>query len=149
MNRDLDILDDVANRLLATDAFSQVFQSHPVKDAESAESGPTVWVQPLDWDEIDHTEDADGTEVTHHAHWQLTIAVQDEDPRERDRLLEQYANIALNALDGQALADLTIPGLTLVRKAKWEDPNPPERRLTLLGEFVYFVPTFDSHGIDL
>lgn len=148
MKRDQDVFDDIAVRLRDTDAFLDVYQAHPTQDGAEAR-GDTAWVQPLDWDELDHRQDPDGAEVTHHAHFTLTLAVRDGDPAERDRRLDQLAGIALNALDGQSLADLTLPGLTAIRKAKWEDPALPERRLTLTGEFAYFVPAPDAHGIDL
>jgi hypothetical protein len=77
--------------------------------------------------------------------WTLTLFVRQSDPESRDREADRLANVAQNVLDGQSLAGITLPGLTKIRRGRWERSPAPERRLVLMGEFTYLVNAFDGH----
>lgn len=146
--RDWDVLESARDLLATTQQFDNVYLTSFDDRSISTSDGYSAVVQPLDGDEVDTRDDGDETEQTSHSRWTLTLVGRADDPEVRDRELDRLQSVAQNALDGVSLAGLTIPGLTKLRRGKWEKPKPPERRITLTGEYSYWLDDWSAHDIN-
>jgi hypothetical protein len=144
--RDWDVLSDIRDRLIATGAFDGVHLSGlPAEYGRSAGETRMAVCTLSGWDDADDWDDAEDVSIPRAVAWTLTLFVRQSDPESRDREADRLANVAQNVLDGQSLAGITLPGLTKIRRGRWERSPAPERRLVLMGEFTYLVNAFDGH----
>lgn len=146
MGRDWDVLDDARERLLATGEFDGVYRSAlPETRGQRAGDSRSAGVAPADWEEVDDADDETLVQALRRVRWTLTLCVRDDDPEARERTLDRLLAVAQNALDGQALADLAIPAWTRLRRGRYEPSSGPEQRMTVTGEFAYWIGGWDGH----
>lgn len=144
--RDWDVLSDIRDRLIATGAFDGVHLSGlPAEYGRSAGEARMAVCTLSAWDDTDDWDDTEDVSIPRAVAWTLTLFVRQSDPESRDREADRLANVAQNVLDGRSLAGVTLPGLTKIRRGRWERSPAPERRLVLMGEFTYLVNAFDGH----
>jgi hypothetical protein len=145
--RDWYVLEAIRDLLAETDAFDDVYLSElPDGRGRGAGELKVAILEPVDWDELDESDDPDDVQDTVRMRFRLTLIVREEDPVLRDREVDRLLNVCKNAIDGQPLVvGQTIPGWTKLRKGKWEKPITPERRMTITGETAYFVDGDDQH----
>ena len=74
----------------------------------------------------------------------ITLLYRHEDPQLRDEGAELLFDTAANALNGQCLADLTLPDMTKFTTWKWQAPAAPERRITAIFSYQYIVEGWDG-----
>ena len=75
----------------------------------------------------------------------ITLYARAEDPQIRDEAVELLLDITANALNGESLAGLTLPGLTRVLQWRWEKPAPPERTIPVIFSYQYIVEGWDAY----
>lgn len=146
--RDQDVLDAIVRTLEGLGVFGGVHHADPEELSFGSDELTAACVTPDSGEETDRYDDPDGPDVTRTARWKLTLIVRDADPRTRRRTLDRLADHAYNALDGKSISGITIPDWTKLRKWKYEKPAPPEQRLTLTGEYAYFLASFAGHGTE-
>ena len=98
-----------------------------------------------DWEEEDESDDPTEVQVTRKVRWTLTLIARDEEPEERERLLSGLLVASQNALNGQSLAGITIPEWSKLRRGRLETASSPEQRMTVMGEFTYWIDGFSGH----
>ena len=143
--RDRDAFSSIASGLTATGEFADVFFGpSPGMRAAGANRSPAALITPEGWTEID---DSDPILVVRHVTYTLTIIVRDEDPLARYELLDRLSCVAQNAIDGSDLVGVCLPGLTKLRRGRFDQkPNHPEQSVVLVGEFSYVIPSFTGHN---
>ncbi len=77
----------------------------------------------------------------------ITILVRQNDAQLRDETAEQLLDVLANTVNGQALAGLTLPGMTLLKSWRWMPAKAPERRITATLWFSYIV-TWDDFDVE-
>jgi hypothetical protein len=145
--RDADVIDDVIARLEATAAFGGVFWGEPPeRHGRSAELTTMAVVEPDAWVETDEFDDQADYQSVPRVTFTLTLFARNPDPETRDRLLDRLSTVARNAINETSLAGITIPGLTILRRGKYRPATNPERQMTIVGEYAYFVDGPSGHG---
>lgn len=140
VGRDADIIDDVIDRLTSTGQFAGVYWGElPELRGRPAELLAMATVEPASWNETDEFDDEFDYQSVVKGTFLLTLFTRDKDPRTRDRILDLLRTAAANAINEQSLAGITIPGLTILRNGKYLPANNPERRMSIVGEYAYFV----------
>jgi hypothetical protein len=134
--RDYDLWADARDRLEATGAFDLVVIGRPDERARSAVEAAACWVVPLDDDELDIDPDL----VLVGCRFSLVVEVRAEDVEARADALDRLKNVAKNALNGQSLAGISLPGRTRVRRASHGPRKHPTAPLELTVEAPYFDP---------
>jgi hypothetical protein len=139
MTRERDIRKAIEELLVATNAFSYVAADLPEDYGFGASQLTAAVVSP------DRTAATTGWDsqleggLAYTAQVVVTILVRDEDKTVRDDLAERLLNVLQNAVNGQSLADMTMPGMTRVTGWRWLKVTPPERRIAAVVSFVYIV----------
>jgi hypothetical protein len=147
--RDRDILEAAHDLLAATGEFDGVYLTGlPEEKGRPSGHRNACALAVLDWDDTSFAEDQSQTAITRKVRWAVTLMARREDPDARDRELDRLAQVAMNTLDGVSLAGLTFPAQTKLKKGRYEKPAPPERRLTVTGEFAYLVTGYGGHATD-
>lgn len=143
--RDRDAYSSILSGLVSTGEFAEVFFGpSPGMRAAGGNRSPAALITPEGWTEID---DADPIEVVRHVTYTLTIIVRGEDPLARYELLDRLSCVAQNAIDGSDLAGVCLPGLTKLRRGRFDQkPNHPEQSVVLVGEFSYVITSFAGHN---
>lgn len=146
VGRDADVIDDVIDRLTATGQFAGVYWGElPEVRGRPAEQIAMATVEPASWNETDEFDDETDYQSVVKATFLLTLFTRSPDARTRDRSLDLLRTAAANAINEQSLAGITIPGLTILRNGKYLPANNPERRMTIIGEYAYFVDGPTGH----
>jgi hypothetical protein len=138
--RDRDVRRDIQARLQATGYFDGVWLSGPPEDyGQSTSQLSAVTIEPGSWRQQDlwDNEPDGGLLITATA--RLTFYLRMEDPQLRDDAAELLVLIAANALNGQSLANLTLPAMTKFGTADFQDPAPPERKIKAPISYQYIV----------
>jgi hypothetical protein len=78
----------------------------------------------------------------------ITLLFRNADPQLRDEGAEQLLDVAADALNGQNLAGLTLPGMTRLTSWTWQPPTAPERRITATFTYSYIVDGWGSYDIN-
>jgi hypothetical protein len=78
----------------------------------------------------------------------VTVMSRNEDPQIRDERAENLAELAINTIQGKALAGLTCPDLTRFVNARFLPEKPPERRVVLLFRYVYILDGWAAYDVD-
>lgn len=149
--RDWHVLEGVRDLLAATNEFDGVGLSElPETQGVGAGVIKLAIVSPLDWEEIDETDDEADVQDTIRVRFTLTLLVRIDDAALRDNETDRLLCVCKNALDGRPLVmrggeSATIPGWTKLRRGRWEKAVPPERRMTVLGESTYWIDGDDGH----
>lgn len=138
--RERDVRNNIRDRLLATNAFTDVWITGLPEDSGAAASDLTAAaIEPVatgmrsGWDA--QTEGA----IEFIATVTVTLLARNEDVQLRDEQAELLLDILADAVDGKSLAGLTVPGKTYVSAWKWQPPAPPERRIAATVSFSYIV----------
>lgn len=143
---DWGVLDDARDRLKASGEFDGVYRSAlPEEKGRPSGDRLAAVVAPADWEQTDESDDEEEVQSTRRVHWTLTLIVRDDDPETRERTLDRLLAVSQNALDGQALGGITIPDWTRLRRGRYGTPSGPEQRMTVTGEFAYWVAGFNSN----
>src|SRR5262249_19536871 len=69
----------------------------------------------------------------------ITVLFRLEDPQLRDEGAELLLDTAANALNGQNLAGITLPGMTRFTSWTWLPPMAPERRIAATFSYSYIA----------
>ncbi len=77
----------------------------------------------------------------------LTLLFRGEDPQVRDEAAELLLNTAADAINGLALAGLTMPDKTRLGNWHWLKPTPPERRITGTITYQYVVEGWGGQDV--
>jgi len=138
--RERDVWLAIKSTLEATSAFDNVYiaegeSNHKPEDVRSVEIQPHDGTQHDEWDDTN-------SPLQVEARLQLMFFASDPDALTRDALCERLFNIAQDALNGQSLGGLTLPGLTRFISWRWGPIEPPNRRLTALLKFAYLTDTW-------
>jgi hypothetical protein len=143
MARDRDVRNAIVAALEATNAFDAIYTTGlPNFDDQSAEDILAVSIQPIDWNERDEFDDAPSAYMQIESRLRLVFVARTADPQARDDSAEDLLDFARDALNGQVLAGITLPTWTKFSSGKWEDPTPPERKITAVFTYRYLVPTW-------
>ena len=148
MSRERDVRNAIQSALQATGAFDGVFDWGLPEDYGSGASNASIAVIEPESSSQDDRWDASpdgGLIVTSRV--TLTLIARAEDPQLRDEAAELLFDTAANALNGQSLAGLTLPGLTRFASWRWEKPAPPERRIASIFSYQYIVEGWDSYDV--
>lgn len=143
--RDADIYDDIIARLEATRVFTYVSSFETVGPDVTADNTYLVKVIPGEGEDIDI---CDPIVIERKVTFKLIIDVQEIDPRTRWRIMDQISNVARNALNGQSLANMTFPDLTIIRRYQSGKATNPTQAFVLSGECIYQVQGFDGFNTD-
>ena len=144
--RDYDCLQAIQTLLGATGYFDAVYIGGlPERQGQSSSYSAAAALEIAGWDEIDAYDDFASIDQKRSVRWTLTLMSRDPDPEIRDRKIDQLYNIAANTLDGVSFAAGCVPSLSKLRRGNYQPATPPERRMTVQGEFEYFVGGFDLH----
>lgn len=139
--RDRDVREDIRDRLEATDQFGGVFLSGLPEDFGFGASLQTAAVIEPQSGSQDDKWDAEPTgDLIVSGAVTITFLARDEIPETRDAAVELLFTTAANALNGQSLAELTLPPLTRFASWRWQKATPPERRITSTFNYQYLVP---------
>jgi hypothetical protein len=144
--RDWDILEAARDLLVATGEFNAVYRAAlPEVRGRSAADAIAAVLALASWQEVDRMDDPGEVQSERTVTWTLTLIVREDDAELRERTLDRLLAVAQDALDGQRLADVTIPGWTRLRSGKYETATPPEQRMSVTGEFRYWIEGFEGH----
>jgi hypothetical protein len=138
--RERDVRIAIRDALLATGAFADVWLSGlpesyggAASDLTAAAIEPVATSLTTGWD----APLAGGLDYT--ARLNAVLLARHEDPQLRDELAEQLLAVLHNAINGQSLAGITLPGKTLVQSWAWQPAAPPERRIAAIVSYSYLV----------
>ncbi len=144
--RDRDVRNAIQTALLQTAAFDSVWIWGLPKDygigascLAAAAIEPSSSTQNELWDAPSVGDLVVASMVT------ISFLYRHEDPAARDEACELLYDTAANALNGQCLANLTLPGLTRFVSWRWEKPAPPERRITSTFSYQYIVEGWNAY----
>lgn len=145
MARDRDIRNAIVEALQATNAFDAIYTTGlPKLDDQSAEDLLAVSIQPIDWSESDAYDDAPAGYMQIEGRVRFVFVARAQDEQTRDDSVEDLLDFARNTLNAQVFAGVTLPTWTKFVSGKWEDPTPPERKITAVFMYRYLVPTWDG-----
>lgn len=138
MARSDDIREDIKRRLEATGQFAGVFtsglpeeQGFSAGDLCAAVIGMPARRKAPRWDggsELKFTVDERVT---------VTLLVRNTDPVLRDRQADLLTSVLEDAVDGQSLAEITVPGHTYAEASRPLNPRAPERRVEVVVYYQY------------
>jgi hypothetical protein len=143
--RDGNAFDAIIAALVNTGEFAAaVFGTTPDRMAAGSDVTPLAVITPEAWVELD---DVDPVVIVRQVDFSLTIVVRGEEPTARYGHLDRLSCVAINAVDGLDLGGACLPGLTRIRRGRYEfNTKHPEQRLLLTGEFSYLIPSLTGHN---
>jgi hypothetical protein len=143
--RDRDVRNAIQTALLATGQFDGVWLSGLPEDyGQGADELAAAAIEPASSTEADEWDSQLAGGILIHSTVNLTVLVRKSDPQLRDEAAELLLDVAANALNGQVLASLTIPGWTKITSWRWQPPTPPERRIQATLKYSYIVEGFGA-----
>jgi hypothetical protein len=138
--RDRDYLRFCRDLLELTDEFGLVTTSGlPESDGQSAEVQKLASLELKGYREDHLGSDYNAQPLLRSVEFLLTIHVRDPDPDARDDELDRLAQVAGNALVGKPLGGESLAPFTQLGRGVYEAAQGPERRLRVLGTFVYEI----------
>lgn len=78
----------------------------------------------------------------------VTLLVRHNDAQICDEKVEQLLEHLKNAVNGQSLAGITLPGKTLVKSWRWMPAKAPERRITAMLSASYIEEGWDVGDVE-
>ncbi len=146
--RERDVRNDIHDRLIATHAFTDVYISGLPEDSGSAASDLcAAAIEPVGgsltsgWDA-----QTDGG-LYYGASVNVTLMARNDDVQVRDETAEMLLGYLHNAVNGQSLAGITVPGRTLVTSWSWQKAMPPERRIMATVGYWFIVDGWDEFDV--
>ncbi len=147
--RERDIRNAIRDALLATGAFSDCSISGLPEDSGSAASDLTAAaIEPLSTAYFTGWDAQIEGGLCYDAQIKVTLLARKEDQQLRDELAEQLLEHLKNAVNGQSLAGLTLPGKTLVKSWRWMPAKAPERRITAMLMASYIEEGWDAGDVE-
>jgi hypothetical protein len=148
MSRDRDVRNAIQAALAATGEFDPNavwIWGLPENYGTGASQFAAAAIEPLSSTQADNwdSQTAGGLVVTSRV--VVTLLYRCDDPEVRDEAAELLFDTAANALNGQSLAGLTMPGLTRFESWAWQTPTPPERRIKATLSYAYIVEGWDAY----
>jgi hypothetical protein len=144
MARERDVRNAIQELLLASGAFSNVWITGLPEDyGHGASSLTAAAIEPVSTQLTSGWDSSPSGGLDYTSKLSVSLLARHPDPQLRDELAEQLLDLLINAVNGQSLADLTIPQQTVITSWQWLAPAPPERRITATVDFAYLV-TWDG-----
>jgi len=146
--RDRDVRNAIQAALVATGAFDSVWITGlPENYGTGASQLAAAAIEPDSSSQDDrwNSQPDGGLIVTSRV--RITLLYRNYDAQLRDEAAELLLDTAANALNGQSLAGLTLPGLTRFTGWTWQPPTPPERRIAATFSYAYIVEGWDSYDV--
>lgn len=145
MARSDDIREDIKRRLEATGRFSLVTTAGLPEEVGFGAGELCAAVIGVPSDEPQSRWDG-GDEIGLEFKGQLpiTLMVRNGDPALRDRQLDLLRNALKNAVNGQSLAEITVPDMTRVRTPLPKPPKSAERRIEATLLYSYLQTGWDT-----
>jgi hypothetical protein len=148
MARERDVRNAIQAVLIETGAFDAVYVWGLPEDYGSGASNAALAViEPDSSTQQDRWDSAVAGGLIVTSEVAITLLQRNEDPQLRDEAAELLFDTAADALNGQSLADLTLPQLTRFISWKWQKPEAPERRITATFSYQYIVEGWDSYDV--
>jgi hypothetical protein len=140
MSRERDIRNAVKQALVATGAFSDVWiMGLPEDYGQVASSLTAAAIEPVSTRLKNGWDAAPAGALDYTSELSVTLLARNPDPQLRDEQVEQLLNFLINAVNGQSLANFTVPQHTVISSWQWLAPKPPERRISASLGFAYLV----------
>jgi hypothetical protein len=144
MSRERDVRNAIQESLRATGAFSDVWITGLPEDyGQAASSLTAAAIEPISTRLTSGWDSAPSGGLDYTSELSVSLLARHPDPQLRDELAEQLLDFLINAINGQSLANFTIPQHTMITSWQWLAPRPPERRITATVGFAYLV-TWDG-----
>jgi hypothetical protein len=145
MARDRDVRNAIASALEASGFFDAVITTGLRKlDDQAAEDLRAVSIQPVSSTQSDTWDAPVAAYVQVDSTVRLIFVVRAQDEQTRDDTVELLLMHAQDLLNGQILAGITLPEWTKFTSYTWEDPTPPERKITAAFAYRYLVSGWNS-----
>ena len=146
--RDRDVRNAIQAALVETNAFDSVYLRGLPEDYGTGASGlAAAAIEPLSSDQTDRWDSQPEGGLLVSSLVTITFLYRQEDPQLRDEAAECLFDTAADALNGQSLAQFTVPGLTRFVSWRWEKPTPPERRIAAVFAYAYIIESWDSYDV--
>jgi hypothetical protein len=140
MARERDVRNAIQEALIQTGAFSDVWLTGlPEEYGQGASNLTAAAILPVSTRLVTGWDAAPVGGLDLSSKLTVSLLARDPDPQLRDELAEQLLDFLINAVNGQSLANFTIPQQTMVTSWRWVPPRPPERRITATVSFAYLV----------
>jgi hypothetical protein len=147
--RDRDVRNAIQSTLLATGAFDGVWiWGLPENYGTGASQLAACAIEPISSNQQDLWDGGPTTGLQVLSTVRLTLLFRCEDPQLRDEGCELLFDTAANALNGQSLADLTMPDLTRFLSWSWGQPDSVERRVTSVFQYAYLVDSWAGYDVE-
>lgn len=144
--RDRDVRNAIQAALKATGAFDNVYLwGFPEEYGSGASQSAVAVIEPSSSRQSDRDDNAPLGDLYVESTVTITFLQRSEDPQACDEACELLFEMAANALNGQVLAELTMPAMTKFVSWKWQRRTPPERRITSTFIYRYIVPGWDGY----
>jgi hypothetical protein len=144
--RDRDVRNAIQTTLVATGAFDGVWiWGMPDSFGTGSTQLAAAAIEPVSSTQSDRWDSQDTGGLIVMSRVAITFLYRHDDPQIRDEGAELLVNIAGNAINGQSLAGLTLPGLTRIDSWTWAPPTPPERRIKAIFSYQYIVEGWGSY----
>jgi hypothetical protein len=144
MARERDVRNAIKDALVATGVFSDVWLTGlPEGFGQGASELTAAAIEPLSTQIATGWDAAPSGGLDYTAELAVTLLARHPDPQLRDELAEQLLDFLINAVNGQSLADFTIPQQTMITSWRWLPAKAPERRINATVGFAYIV-TWDG-----
>lgn len=146
MARERDVRNAIAAALEATDSFGEIsLIGLPEAEGFGASNLAAVSIEPDSTVQADRYDGGMKTGLVNTARLKLTFLARNPDPQACDEACEDLLDTAINAIQGQSLGGFTLPDHTRFSGWKWEPRTPPERRITAMFAYDYFVDGWDEY----
>jgi hypothetical protein len=143
--RDRDVRNAVQSALQATGQFDLVSLTGLPEDYGFGASNLKVCViEPVSTQEDPRWDAQTFGGMVNTSQVSLTFIARFEDAQLRDEQVEQLVDVAANAINGNQLGTLVIPGLTRITSWQWQPPSAPERRIKATFQYAYLVPGWQA-----
>lgn len=143
--RDYTVLLAAVALLRATEAFAEVTWAEPLDERPLAADASSVANLEIDHDRTEEDPLWNSAVVERRLVLRLTLAVRDEDPRERADRLDRLVAVAANALQRVSLASLTQPARTRLDRGRRPRCGHPEARVELSLRCPYLLGPDHDH----
>lgn len=148
MSRDRDVRNAIQAALLGTGAFDGVWiWGLPEDYGTGASQLAAAAIEPESSNQDDRWDGTTQIGLVVTSRVSLTLCYRHDDPQLRDEGVELLMDIAANALNGESLADLTLPDVTRFQSWQWQKPEAPERRIKATFTYQYFVEGWEAYDI--
>jgi len=144
--RDRDVRNAIHDALIATGAFDGVWiWGLPEDYGTGASQLAAAAIEPESSKQEDRWDSEPGGGLIVTSTVRITLLQRDDDPQRRDEAAELLFDVAANALNGQSLGALTVPGWTRFTGWRWQTATSPERRIAATFQYAYIVEGWDNY----